>query len=78
MRISHAMLTAKLAILARHYPVATGHTLTLLSGSPTYGRPWAMAERDDTTGGLSRVVRLGSSKREAGTTLDAMIHCLTL
>lgn len=64
--------------LSRILPVIPGHTYALRPGSRTYGRPWLLVSRDDTTGGIRTVSLLGETKREAGHALDAMYDAALL
>ena len=73
-----AELDRMVAILAHYFPVVPGRTLTLLKGSATYSRPWSLAERDDANGSIYGVMTLGTTKKDAANTLNAMIYCFTL
>lgn len=75
MSTSRALLDFKLSRLAEVFPTASGHTLTLLP--PIQWNYWFLAERNDETGELLTIIRLGREKVNASHTLDAMIYCFS-
>lgn len=75
MPTSRALLDFKLSRLAEVFPTATGHTLTLLP--PIQWNYWFLAERNDETGEILTITRLGRERENASHTLDAMIYCFS-